>query len=82
MRVRVDTFLCALLEELKDTIKNGYMADPGTETPAAWLRRLMREGQSFYSQGPQRVLFYDKVVAKAEVKWTDSSPVVSPLNRT
>ncbi|VDC02248.1 unnamed protein product [Peniophora sp. CBMAI 1063] len=64
--IHINAFLCALFTELQAEIESEYQSDRDSGGLALWLHELMTEGQTFSSQGPRRVAFYNKVVEQAE----------------
>ncbi|KZV65247.1 hypothetical protein PENSPDRAFT_614293 [Peniophora sp. CONT] len=75
--IRMNAFICALFEELKCEIRDGYVDGSGVSL-AAWLHELMTEDQSFSTQGSKRVTFYNRVVDRAGLLAGD--PYILPVS--
>ncbi|VDB98621.1 unnamed protein product [Peniophora sp. CBMAI 1063] len=65
--IRMDCFLCALMETLVDTLESLSLSLSGDDASVpALFREHMSSGQGFDAHGPQRVEFYDTVVERAQ----------------
>ncbi|KZV73389.1 hypothetical protein PENSPDRAFT_602890 [Peniophora sp. CONT] len=64
-QILVEAFLCAVFEGLESLIRTKYDS-PEHGSLAAWYRSYMAEKQTFDSQGPNRVAFFDTVVKRSK----------------
>ena len=66
----MEAFLYALFAQLNEVIAEDYNKNSRSRPLASWLREYMTEGQTFNSQGPKRVAFYDAVVKRAKAHFS------------